>query len=138
MNEQVKRNAARFPHDFMFQLSASEHRNLRSQIATSSLEHGGRRHLPFAFTEHGAVMAATVLNSQRAIKMSVFVVRAFVRLREMLSTNQKVASKLVELERRLKGHDAVIQDIIDAIRVLMDPSRRKRRRIGFQSPAKAS
>jgi len=94
--------------------------------------------LPFAFTEHGAVMAATVLNSQRAIKMSVFVVRAFVRLREMLSTNQKVASKLVELERRLKGHDAVIQDIIDAIRVLMDPSRRKRRRIGFQSPAKAS
>jgi phage regulator Rha-like protein len=138
LNEQVKRNAGRFPQDFMFQLSPSEHRNLRSQIATSSSEHGGRRHLPFAFTEHGAVMAATVLNSKRAIKMSVFVVRAFVRLREMLNTNQKVATKLVELERRLKGHDAIIQDIIDAIRALMDPPRRKRRRIGFQSPARAS
>ena len=137
LNEQVKRNAGRFPHDFMFQLSQSEYRNLRSQIATSSLEHGGRRHLPFAFTEHGAVMAATVLNSQRAIKMSVFVVRAFVRLREMLSTNQKVASKLVELERRLKGHDAVIIEIIDAIRALMAHPHRKRRRIGFQVLAKA-
>ncbi|MGA8492682.1 MAG: ORF6N domain-containing protein [Terriglobales bacterium] len=137
LNEQVKRNATRFPYDFMFQLSPSEHRNLRSQIATSSLQHGGRRHPPFAFTEHGAVMAATVLNSKRAIKMSVFVVRAFVRLRELLNTNQKVASKLVELERRLRGHDAVIHDIIDAIHALMDPPRRKRRRIGFQTPAKA-
>ena len=138
LNEQVKRNAGRFPPDFMFQLSPSEHRNLRSQIATSSLEHGGRRHVPFVFTEHGAVMAATVLNSKRAIKMSLFVVRAFIRLREMLNTNQKVASKLLELERRLKGHDAVIQDIINAIRALMAPPRRKRRRIGFQSPARAS
>ena len=138
LNEQVKRNAKRFPRDFMFQLTGIEQRNLRSQIATSSLEHGGRRHLPFAFTEHGAIMVATVLNSKRAIEMSVFVVRAFVRLREMLNTNQKVASKLTELESRLKGHDEDISNIIDAIRDLTAPQPRKRRRIGFQTPVKAS
>jgi phage regulator Rha-like protein len=138
LNEQVKRNAGRFPRDFMFQLSHDEHRNLRSQFATSSSKHGGRRHSPFAFTEHGVIMVATVLNSKRAIEMSVFVVRAFVRLREMLNTNNKVAGKLLELERRLKGHDTAIQGIIDAIRALMAPPRRHRRRIGFQAPGKAS
>jgi hypothetical protein len=138
LNEQVKRNAARFPHDFVFQLSTLEDQNLRSQFATSSSKHGGRRRAPFAFTEHGAIMAASVLNSKRAVEMSVFVVRAFVRLREMLDTNRKVTSKLVDLERRLKGHDTIIHDIIGAIRELMAPPRRKRRRIGFQTPAKAS
>jgi|SRR5579863_7387862 len=138
LNEQVKRNAARFPHDFMFQLSSSEDQNLRSQFATSRSRHGGRRSAPFAFTEHGAIMAATVLKSQRAIDMSVFVVRAFVRLREIINTNRKVASKLVELERRLKGHDTVIGDIVVAIRDLMAPPRRKRKRIGFETPAKVS
>jgi hypothetical protein len=138
LNEQVKRNVQRFPQDFMFQLSPTEDKNLRSQFATSRSVHGGRRHLHYAFTEHGAIMAATVLNSKRAIEVSVFVVRAFVRLRDMLATNRKVASKLVELERRLKGHDTVIQDIIGVIRDLMAPPRRKRTRIGFQSSAKAS
>ena len=137
MNEQVKRNAARFPPDFMFQLSPGEDKNLRSQFATSSSSHGGRRHLPYAFTEHGAIMAATVLSTKRAIEMSVFVVRAFVRLRDMLATNGKVASKLAELERRLKGHDAEIHAIIDAINELMAPEPRKRRQIGFRPPAKA-
>jgi hypothetical protein len=137
LNEQVKRNRERFPQDFMFQLSPSELENLRSQFATSRSRRGGRRHLPYAFTEHGAIMAATVLRSQRAIETSVFVVRAFVRLRDMLATNGKVAGKLVELERRLKGHDASIQAIIDAIHELMAPEPRKRRRIGFRVPRKA-
>jgi len=136
LNEQVKRNATRFPQDFMFQLSPREDKNLRSQFATSRSRHGGRRHLPYAFTEHGAIMAATVLSTKRAIEMSVFVVRAFVRLRDMLPTNRKVAGKLAELEHRLKGHDASIQAIIDAIHELMAPEPRKRRQIGFRVPGK--
>jgi hypothetical protein len=138
LNEQVKRNAERFPQDFMFQLSPSEHENLRSQFATSRSSHGGRRHAPYAFTEHGAIMAATVLSTKRAIEMSVFVVRAFVRLRDMLATNGRVAGKLVELERRLKGHDASIQAIIEAIHELMAPEPRKRRQIGFRVSPKES
>jgi len=88
LNQQVRRNAERFPHDFLFQLSIKEYEILRLQFATSSEQHGGRRYLPFAFTEHGAIMAATVLNSVRAIEMSIFVVRAFVRMREALSANR--------------------------------------------------
>ena len=138
LNEQVKRNARRFPRDFVFQLSFNELENLRSQFATSRFRHGGRRHLPFAFTEHGAIMAATVLSTKRAIEMSVFVVRAFVRLRDMLATNTRVAGKLTELESRLKGHDASIHAIIEAIRELMAPQPRKRRKIGFRVPASVS
>ena len=133
LNEQVKRNRERFPPDFMFQLSAEEQASLRSQNATS--KRGGRRYLPYAFTEHGAIMAATVLNSERAVEMSVFVVRAFVRLREMLSTNQQLAGKIDELERRLDTHDASIQELIEAIRELMEPSPPSGRPIGFQLPA---
>jgi phage regulator Rha-like protein len=136
LNEQVKRNARRFPRDFVFQLSHNELENLRSQFATSRFHHGGRRHPPFAFTEHGAIMAATVLSTKRAIEMSVFVVRAFVRLRDTLATSARVAGKLTELERRLKGHDASIHAIIEAIRELMAPQPRKRRKIGFRVPAK--
>jgi phage regulator Rha-like protein len=134
LNEQVKRNAERFPQDFMFQLSPREDKNLRSQFATSRSSHGGRRHLPYAFTEHGAIMAATVLSTKRAIEMSVFVVRAFVRLRDMLATNRKVAGKLAELERRLRGHDASIQAVIQAINDLMAPEPRKAGQIGFRPP----
>ena len=137
LNEQVRRNAERFPQDFMFQLSPNEHENLRSQFATSSSSHGGRRHRPYAFTEHGAIMAATILSTKRAIEMTVFVVRAFVRLRDMVATNGKVAGKLAELERRLKGHDAAIQAIINAIDELMAPQPRKRRQIGFRVPVRA-
>ena len=93
LNQQIKRNQQRFPSDFMFQLTDKEHRVLRSQIVISRKGSGGRRYAPYAFTEHGAIMAATVLNSQRAIQMSVFVVRAFVRLREMLSANRQFAAK---------------------------------------------
>jgi phage regulator Rha-like protein len=135
LNEQVKRNQERFPSDFIFQLSEKEVASLRSQIATSKKTRGGRRYTPYAFTEHGAIMAATVLNSERAIQMSVFVVRAFVRLREMLATNSRLAAKIGELEDRLETHDCVILDLIAAIKQLMIPPNRRRVRIGFELPA---
>jgi hypothetical protein len=134
LNEQIKRNPQRFPPDFLFTLTRAEHDNLRSQNATSRSPHGGRRYLPHAFTEHGAIMAATVLNSKRAIEMSVFVVRAFVRMREALLLNQRVVSKLSELESRLDSHDAEIQELVEAIRELMSPLPANNRRIGFEAP----
>jgi hypothetical protein len=135
LNQQVKRNKERFPSDFMFQLTSKEHKILRLQIATSKKGSGGRRYLPNVFTEHGAIMAATVLNSERAVQVSVFVVRAFVRLREMLATNRKLASKVDELEKRMDSHDGTIQDVIDAIRELMTPEEGRPGRIGFELPA---
>ena len=135
LNQQIKRNRKRFPADFVFQLTAKEHEVLRSQFVTSKQRRGGRRYLPYAFTEHGAIMAATVLNSERAVEMSVFVVRAFVRLREMLSTNRRLAGKIDELETRLDTHDSTIQDLIEAIKELMTPEDPPRKRIGFQLPA---
>jgi hypothetical protein len=135
LNQQIKRNARRFPSDFVFRLSRGEHENLRLQIATSSAMHGGRRHLPNAFTEHGAIMAATVLNSERAIEMSVFVVRAFVRMRKALVMNQQILAKLYELERRLEGHDADIQELVEAVAELIAPLPASSRRIGFEAPS---
>jgi phage regulator Rha-like protein len=134
LNQQTKRNRERFPSDFMFQLTIEEHNSLRSQIVTSKKGRGGRRYPPYAFTEHGAIMAATVLNSKRAIEMSVFVVRAFVRMREMLVKNRQLAAKINELDRRLETHDTAIQDLIDAIKELMIPEEKSKRRIGFQLP----
>jgi len=134
LNQQIKRNRERFPVDFTFQLTAKEDQILRSQIVTSSKKHGGRRYPPYAFTEHGAIMAATVLNSKQAIEMSVFVVRAFVRMREMLAKNRQLAAKINELDRRLETHDTAIQDIIEAIKELMLPEEPSKRKIGFQLP----
>jgi hypothetical protein len=131
LNEAVKRNAERFPEDFMFRLSATEHAALISQIATSKPGRGGRRKLPWAFTEHGAIQAANVLNSPRAIAMGVYVVRAFVRLRELLASNTALARKLNELERKYKHHDDAITAILSAIRELTNPPPPKRRPIGF-------
>ena len=131
LNQQVKRNSRRFPDDFVIRLSAEEAANLRSQIVTSSSSHGGRRTLPYAFTEHGTIMAASVLNSERADDMSIFVVRAFVRMREALAANQQILSKLTELEHRVESHDGNIQELIEAIRELMEPPPAKNRRIGF-------
>jgi hypothetical protein len=130
-NEQVKRNISRFPADFMFQLTQEEHDSLRSQNATSKPGRGGRRYLPYVFTEHGAIMAATILNSQRAVEMSVFVVRAFIQLRDVLSSHKKLAAKLDELERKLASHDRDITMIVNAIRHLMAPPSQKKRQIGF-------
>jgi phage regulator Rha-like protein len=135
LNEQVKRNQERFPSDFMFQLTEKEHSALRSQFATSKENRGGRRYPPYALTEHGAIMAATVLNSERAVQMSVFVVRAFVRLREMLATNRRLAVKMFELENRLSTHDSVIVGLLRTIKGLMTPRAPRRVRIGFQLPA---
>jgi len=134
LNEQVKRNQERFPADFRFTLTPDEYRDLRSQNATSSPAHGGRRYLPNAFTEHGAIMAASVLNSKRAIEMSIFVVRAFVQMRQAVALNQHVVSKLAELEARLDSHDAEIQELVEAIRELVAPLPANNRRIGFAAP----
>jgi hypothetical protein len=127
-NLRSHRNPKRFPPDFMFQLTEEEHRALRLHFATSnsiSPGRGGRRYLPYVFTEHGAIMAATVLNSPRAIEMSVYVVRAFVQLRELLSSNRVLSRKLEELEQRLtkrvEDHEEAIQAILSAIRELTNP-----------------
>jgi hypothetical protein len=138
LNQQVKRNTKRFPLAFRFQLSAQEVKILRSQNVISSRGHGGTRYRPHAFTEHGAIMAATVLNSERAIEMSVFVVLAFVRLRRAIATNRHILAKLAEVERRLETHDADIQDLMDAIRELINPPDPPRRRIGFENPSGSS
>ena len=137
-NEQVKRNRHRFPDDFMFQLTAAETLALRSQIATSkqtAVGRGGRRTRAYAFTEHGALMAATVLNSPRAVEMSIYLVRAFVRLRELLASNAALERRLDEIEKRLERmlvtHDEAIAAILSAIRSLMKHPTPKRRGIGF-------
>ena len=127
--EAVRRNGARFPADFVFQLSNQEVTNLRSQIAISSW--GGRRYHPFVFTEFGAIQAANVLRSTRAIEMSVYVVRAFVQLREMLVSSKELAQRVDELERKLGTHDQAITGIINTIRELMNPPQPKKRPIGF-------
>jgi len=130
LNEQVKRNQARFPADFMFHLTAEEAQAVRSQIATASKRNV--RYLPYAFTEHGALMAASVLNTARAIDVSVYVIRAFVKLRELLSTRKELAHKLAELEQRVSSHDEAIQSLVAAIRQLMQPPpTASRPRIGF-------
>ncbi len=138
LNQQVRRNAERFPEDFAFQLAPDELAGLMLQIATSKKGRGGRRKLPLAFTEHGAIMAANVLSSPRAAQMSVFVVRAFVKMREALAQNKELAAKLAELERnltdRLDDHEKAIVQILDEIKKLMEPPpapEPKRRQIGF-------
>jgi len=132
LNEQVKRNQRRFPEDFMFQLTPDEAesmRRLRSQFAT--LKRGQHiKYLPYAFTEHGAIMAANVLNSERAVQASVTVVRAFVRLRQILATNAELARKLEELEKK---YDAQFKVVFNAIRQLMTPPEPKRKQIGFHA-----
>ena len=138
LNQQVKRNADRFPQDFLFTLTKAEHESLRSQAVTSKVGHGGRRYLPHAFTEHGAIMAASILNSKRAIEMSILVVRAFVQMREVLRANQRVETKLAELEGRLDIHDAEIQELLEAIRELLTPLPANNRRIGFETPSEAA
>jgi len=131
-NEQVRRNRKRFPADFMFQLTAEESSSLRSQFATLKTGRGQhRKYLPYVFTEHGAIMAATILDSPRAVEMSVYVVRAFVQLREMLASKTALVRKLNELDGKLKNHDEAITAILSAIRELMNPPPPKRRGIGF-------
>jgi len=129
-NEQVKRNRNRFPSDFMFQLTKTEKADVVANCDhLSSLKYSP--HLPYVFTEHGAIMAASVLNSPKAVEMSVFVVRAFVRMREFLSMNKELAEKLQELEEKVTEHDQAISGLIQAIRELMGTGLQKSKPIGF-------
>ena len=121
LNQAVKRNRERFPGDFMFQLTAHETSNSR----------GGRRNLPYVFTEQGVAMLSSVLKSERAVKVNIAIMRAFVKLRETLETNRELARKFAELEQRVGKHDDEIAAIIDAIRQLMAPPEKPRREIGF-------
>lgn len=128
----VKRNLDRFPEDFMFQLSTEEMEILRSQFVISTAGRGGRRYAPYAFTEQGVAMISSVLNSPQAIAVNIEIMRAFVRLREMLVSNKELAKKLEELERKLQTHDQAITGILNAIRELMRPPEPPpKRQIGF-------
>jgi hypothetical protein len=124
LNQAVRRNPEKFPEDFAFQLDSQEVINLRSQIVISS-RHGGRRSAPWVFTEHGTIMAANILNSPRAVQMSVFVVRAFIKMRETFAQNRELAAQLAELERnltdRLDDHEQAIVQIMGEIKKLMTP-----------------
>ena len=133
LNEQVKRNKDRFPKDFMFQLKAPE----KAEVV-ANCDHLSKlkfsRALPYAFTEHGAIMAASVLNSPRAIEVSVFIVRAFVKMRRTIAEHKELARKIAQLERRLADHDDQILSLVQAIRQFLDPEPPpRRRRIGFQA-----
>jgi hypothetical protein len=127
----VKRNLERFPEDFMLQLTGGEWAVLRSQIVTSSAQHGGRRYPPYVFTEQGVAMLSSVLSSTRAIAVNIEIMRAFVRMRDLLNSNRELAQKLAELERKIATHDQSITGILKAIRELMNPPMPKRRGIGF-------
>ena len=129
LNQAVRRNIDRFPSDFMFQMTDSEFSNLKSQFVTSSW--GGRRKLLLVFTEQGVSMLSSVLNSERAIQVNIAIMRAFVRIREMLSTHKELAFKLEELERKAGIHDQTIVQLIEAIRQLMEPPAKKGNPIGF-------
>jgi hypothetical protein len=131
LNKAVKRNIDRFPQDFMFQLTKQEADSLRFQIGMSKTEgRGGRRYLPYVFTEHGVAMLSTVLNSERAVKVNIEIMRAFVRLRQMLASNAELARKLDALEKK---YDTQFKVVFDAIRQLMTPPVTKKRKIGFRS-----
>ncbi len=157
LNQAVKRNATRFPVDFMFQLTSEETRSLRSQFVTtnrqvverevpatnwsqfvtSSSKHRGATYQPYAFTEQGVAMLSSVLNSERAVKVNIAIMRAFVKLRKTLETNRELARRFAELKNRVGKHDQEIAAIIEAIRQLMTPLETPRREIGFHVREKA-
>jgi phage regulator Rha-like protein len=134
LNLAVKRNSERFPKDFMFQLTKEEAGSLRFQVETSKRGRGGRRYFPYAFTEHGAIMAANVLNSRRAVQMSVFVIRAFIKMREQIATNAAILKRLAEIDKTLLLHDSALRDVYQKLRPLLAPPLEPaKKRIGFHS-----
>ena len=152
LNQSVKRNYERFPEDFAFQLQRAEIENLKSQIVISrpqavelegqklnwshfvTSSHGGRRHVPWAFTEHGALMAANILRSDRAVQMSIFIVRAFIRLREHVAANTAILKRLAEIDKTLLRHDASLRDVYQKLLPLLQPAPiPPKRRIGFHA-----
>jgi hypothetical protein len=139
LNEQFQRNRERFPESFAFQLTAQELAHLISQIAISKKGRGGRRKLPWVFTEHGVLQLANVLRSETAVKASIRVVQVFISMREQLAAHKELAHKLAELEERVSGHDAHIRDLFEAIRQLVEPPLpEQRRQIGFHIRETAS
>ena len=136
LTQAIKRNPTRFPKNFVFQLTAEELTNLKSQFVISRW--GGLRTRPYAFTEQGVAMLSSVLNSERAVKVNIAIMRAFVKLREALETNRELAQKFSELEKRVGKHDEDIDAIIEAIRQLIAPPKKPRREIGFHVREKAS
>jgi hypothetical protein len=133
LNQQVRRNAGRFPSDFMFQLTPNEAANLRSQFVTSSW--GGRRTPPYAFTEHGVAMLSSVLNSDRAVQMSILIIRAFVKMRELLASHKNLAARVEKLEASQKRHASVINILAEEIEDLKrPPAEPAKRPIGFRPP----
>lgn len=132
LNRAVKRNVQRFPEDFMFQITQEKAERLRCQTGISKRGRGGRRYLPYAFTEQGVAMLSSVLNSERAIEVNIAIMRVFVRLREMLAGHRELALKLRELEGRIQDHDERIVAIFEAIRQLMAPQEKERKKIGFE------
>ncbi len=132
LNRAVQRNVGRFPEDFMFRLTVEEAESLRCQIGTSKVGRGGRRYLPLVFTEHGVVMLSSVLKSERAVQMNILVVRAFVKLREMLASHKDLAHKMIDLERQQKQHGQQLSAVYTMVRQLMEPERKKKRTIGFR------
>jgi len=151
LNEAVHRNPSRFPEDFMFQLTAEDAESLRSQNATSNgkpalrsqnvtsnVGRGGRRYLPYAFTEHGVAMLSSVLNSDRAVQMNIVIIRAFVKLREVLAGGKEFPRRLEQVETKLQRHGTAIGVLIDEIKRLKQPAASPKRRIGFIAEAKAA
>lgn len=136
LNEAVKRNMKRFPKDFMFQLTKAESEALTSQIAMSKGGRGGRRTTLYAFTEQGVAMIASVLNSERAILVNIAIVRAFVKLRQVMATHKELSDKIETLERKYSNHDEEIQVIFGAIKKLLEPPQTSKRRIGFHATAR--
>jgi hypothetical protein len=131
-NEAVKRNKHKFPEDFLFRLTLKETENLTSQIAMSKPARGGRRTPPYAFTEHGALQVSNILNSPQAVAMSVYVIRAFLRIREELTANTTLEKRLLSIEKTLLSHDSALRDIIQKIRpLLLPPPEKPRKKIGF-------
>jgi len=132
MNEQVRRNLERFPSDFMFQLSEDEMTNLRSHSATSSW--GGRRYMPYAFTEHGILMLSSVLRSKQAIAVNIRIMRIFVKMRKVMMNHQELSQKVMELEKAVNKNDDQIDELFTCLKMLLSPSGQKneRRKIGFQ------
>ncbi len=135
LNEQVRRNISKFPEDFMFQLTGEEHMILMSQNATTRSSWGGRRKLPLVFTEHGALQAANVLNSEQAARMSVFIIRVFVKLRELVFSNEVLSRRLEKLEERVIQHDSILVGMVEGIKSLIEsPKPKKCDPIGFRMP----
>ncbi len=132
LNKSVHRNIARFPKDFMFQLTKDEAENLRFQFGISSSEYGGRRYLPYAFTEHGVAMLSSVLNSNRAILMNILIVRAFIQLRQILASNKDIERKILEMERRQARDGSKIDIIYKIVQRLITTPEPPRKRIGFK------